>query len=127
MVLLLVFACAPSSDGLVVPPMTPSLSGIRPTPLTLSPTPDPCERSVAAGQSLRAEAVQGAYEGQTIPADWAEYDQAALTQAFLERESQPDWVCVAKAFPKAVAIFLAIKGPNRLAPPRATPTLPPER
>lgn len=123
--LLGLLACGPGDEGLVVPPMTPGLGGVRPSPLALVATPDPCASSLSVREVARAGREQGAYAERLVPAEWAAADERAITEGFRALERQPDWPCVRLRVPEAAAIYLALREAPRLMPPRATPTLPP--
>jgi hypothetical protein len=124
--LLGLLACGPQEDGLLVPPMTPGLGGGRPSPLALLVTPEPCGSVRTAQELVRAGPLQGAYADRLLLAEWANYDEQAITAAFVLLEQQPEWPCLRPLVAEALAISLALRAVPGLTPPRATPTLPPQ-
>lgn len=119
---LVLLACGGQDEALYVPPMTPGIGAVRPSPLAAVRTPDPCDALKPAGSPPVGTPAQGPYQRLRLPGDLASLEAAAITAGLRGLEATPDWPCIRRLYPEAVAIYLALAGRTPLVPARPTPT-----
>jgi len=122
-----VLACSVPGEPLVVPPMTPGLGVVRPSPLVAGRTPDPCEALQPKASPPLGTASQGPYVRLRLPVALASHDAAGITSGLASLAATPEWPCVKRFYPEAAAIYMALAGRPPLTPPRPTPTTRPAR
>jgi hypothetical protein len=120
-------ACGAPGEPVAVPPLTPGLGPVRPSPLAAGRTPDPCEALRPLASPPVGTVAQGPYVRLRLPPALATLDAAGVTAGLAALEQTPEWACMKRLYPEASAIYLALAGRTPLTPPRPTPTGRPAR